>query len=56
MGSFDIDNDKFYLNSIPFADHGALLDPPTVDVSGSMFKFLIQQNDKRNKIKHPKGS
>ena len=29
-GAFDIDNNADFLNSIPFADHGALLDPPTV--------------------------
>ncbi|WP_367154972.1 squalene--hopene cyclase [Methylomonas sp. HYX-M1] len=32
-GAFDADNTCYYLNEIPFADHGALLDPPTVDVS-----------------------
>ena len=31
--SFDADNTYYYLNYIPFADHGALLDPPTADVS-----------------------
>ena len=46
-GAFDIDNDKYYLNYIPFADHGALLDPPTVDVSARCLSFLIQQNDKK---------
>ncbi len=34
FGAFDIDNDFLYLNKIPFADHGALCDPPTEDVSG----------------------
>ena len=33
FGAFDADNDSQYLNEIPFADHGALLDPPTADVS-----------------------
>ncbi|HET9147084.1 MAG TPA: squalene--hopene cyclase, partial [Acetobacteraceae bacterium] len=28
-GAFDSDNEFYYLNHIPFADHGALLDPPT---------------------------
>jgi squalene-hopene/tetraprenyl-beta-curcumene cyclase len=28
-GAFDADNNWDYLNHIPFADHGALLDPPT---------------------------
>ena len=32
-GAFDADNTDHYLNHIPFADHGALLDPPTVDVT-----------------------
>ena len=32
-GAFDVDNTHYYLNEIPFADHGALLDPPTSDVS-----------------------
>ena len=26
-GAFDINNTRNYLNYIPFADHGALLDP-----------------------------
>ena len=33
FGAFDVDNTYYYLNEIPFADHGALLDPPTADVS-----------------------
>jgi len=32
-GAFDADNTSEYLNHIPFADHGALLDPPTADVT-----------------------
>lgn len=41
-GAFDIDNDDEYLNHIPFADHGALLDPPTEDVSARCISFLAQ--------------
>jgi len=41
-GAFDIDNDKYYLNHIPFADHGALLDPPTADVSARCIGMLCQ--------------
>ena len=29
FAAFDADNTSYYLNAIPFADHGALLDPPT---------------------------
>ena len=41
-GAFDIDNNKEYLNYVPFADHGALLDPPTEDVSARCLSFLAQ--------------
>ena len=41
-GSFDADNTHYYLNHIPFADHGALLDPPTADVSARCLSFLAQ--------------
>lgn len=41
-GSFDADNTASYLNHIPFADHGALLDPPTVDVSARCIGLLAQ--------------
>ncbi|HFB98717.1 MAG TPA: squalene--hopene cyclase, partial [Bryobacterales bacterium] len=41
-GAFDIDNDAEFLNSIPFADHGALLDPPTADVTARCLSFLAQ--------------
>jgi squalene-hopene/tetraprenyl-beta-curcumene cyclase len=41
-GSFDADNTKEYLNHIPFADHGALLDPPTADVSARCVGMLAQ--------------
>jgi squalene-hopene/tetraprenyl-beta-curcumene cyclase len=40
--SFDADNTYYYLNHIPFADHGALLDPPTADVSARCLGFLAQ--------------
>ena len=41
-GSFDVDNNKHYLDSIPFADHGALLDPPTSDVTARCVGMLAQ--------------
>ncbi|MFA5983052.1 MAG: squalene--hopene cyclase [Methylococcaceae bacterium] len=39
-GAFDVDNTCYYLNEIPFADHGALLDPPTADVSARCAMLL----------------
>ncbi len=41
-GAFDADNAYHYLNNIPFADHGALLDPPTSDVSARCVSMLAQ--------------
>ena len=41
-GAFDADGTSYYLNHIPFADHGALLDPPTADVSARCISMLAQ--------------
>ncbi|MBU3079448.1 squalene--hopene cyclase [Sphingomonas sp. XMGL2] len=41
-GAFDADNSYHYLNNLPFADHGALLDPPTADVSARCVSMLAQ--------------
>ena len=41
-GAFDADNTYYYLNNIPFADHGALLDPPTEDVTARCLSMLAQ--------------
>ncbi len=42
FGAFDADNTHHYLNNIPFADHGALLDPPTEDVTGRVVSMMAQ--------------
>ncbi|WP_231586445.1 squalene--hopene cyclase [Cupriavidus basilensis] len=41
-GAFEPENTHEYLNNIPFADHGALLDPPTADVSARCLSMLAQ--------------
>jgi squalene-hopene/tetraprenyl-beta-curcumene cyclase len=41
-GAFEPENTHLHLNHIPFADHGALLDPPTADVSARCVSFLAQ--------------
>jgi squalene-hopene/tetraprenyl-beta-curcumene cyclase len=41
-GAFDADNEYYFLQNIPFADHGALLDPPTADVSARCVSMLAQ--------------
>ena len=41
-GAFDVDNTYAYLDHIPFADHGALRDPPTEDVTARCIGALCQ--------------
>src|SRR5215469_3033417 len=38
--SFDKDNDRMVFQHIPFADHNAMLDPATVDITGRMLEML----------------
>jgi squalene-hopene/tetraprenyl-beta-curcumene cyclase len=38
--AFDKDNTRFVFNYIPFADHNAMLDPPTADITGRMLEML----------------
>ncbi|HKT53360.1 MAG TPA: prenyltransferase/squalene oxidase repeat-containing protein, partial [Caulobacteraceae bacterium] len=47
-GAFDADNTFHYLNNIPFADHGALLDPPTVDVAARCVSMLAQLGEAKD--------
>ena len=50
-GSFDKDNTKMIFQYIPFADHNAMLDPPTVDITGRILEMLASygytREDKR---------
>ena len=45
--AFDADNTHYSLNHIPFADHGALLDPPTADVTARCVSMLAQLGETR---------
>ncbi|MBI4006665.1 MAG: squalene--hopene cyclase [Gammaproteobacteria bacterium] len=47
FGSFEVDNTQYYLNAIPFADHGALLDPPTADVTARCIALLVLVNKEK---------
>jgi squalene-hopene/tetraprenyl-beta-curcumene cyclase len=47
FAAFDADNEYYYLNQIPFADHGALLDPPTADVTARCVSMLAQLGARR---------
>ncbi len=38
--SFDRDNDKQWLTEVPFADHNAMIDPSTADITGRVLECL----------------
>jgi squalene-hopene/tetraprenyl-beta-curcumene cyclase len=38
--SFDKNNDNMVFQHIPFADHNAMLDPPTTDITGRILEML----------------
>jgi squalene-hopene/tetraprenyl-beta-curcumene cyclase len=46
FAAFDVDNTHYYLNNIPFSDHGALLDPPSEDVTGRCVSMLAQLGER----------
>jgi squalene-hopene/tetraprenyl-beta-curcumene cyclase len=50
FASFDADNTYYYLNAIPFADHGALLDPPTSDVTARVVTALARIGRPEDKV------
>ena len=67
--AFDADNTHYYLDNIPFADHGALLDPPTEDVTARCVSMLAQLGERPDnseaqrravdylkRAQHPEGS
>ncbi len=41
-GAFDHENNRQFLNHIPFADHNAMLDPSTADVTARVLECLGQ--------------
>ena len=46
--SFDKDNDRMVFQYIPFADHNAMLDPATVDITGRILEMLATYGYDKN--------
>ena len=42
-GAFDVDNDSYWLYKLPFCDFGALIDPPSVDVTAHVVELLARK-------------
>jgi len=49
-GAFDADNDNELLTRVPFADHNAMIDPPTADITARVMESLAMLGIDR---KHP---
>jgi squalene-hopene/tetraprenyl-beta-curcumene cyclase len=49
-GSFDKNNDRMVFQYVPFADHNAMLDPATVDITGRILEMLASYGYDKN---HP---
>jgi squalene-hopene/tetraprenyl-beta-curcumene cyclase len=41
-GAFDVDNDKEWLNRIPYGDLKAMIDPSTADVSARVLEMIVR--------------
>lgn len=39
-GAFDADNDREILTRVPFADHNAMIDPPTADITSRVLEMF----------------
>ena len=51
--AFDYENNKLYLNKIPFSDMNSLLDPSTADVTGRVLEAFGLLRDVSNKVNFP---
>jgi squalene-hopene/tetraprenyl-beta-curcumene cyclase len=48
FASFDKDNNRMVFQHIPFADHNAMLDPATVDITGRMLEMFATYGYDKN--------
>jgi squalene-hopene/tetraprenyl-beta-curcumene cyclase len=53
--AFDVDNDRRFLNEIPFSDMDSLCDPSTPDVTGRVLEALGVLNDRRHRAARGRG-
>ncbi|MEI6234613.1 MAG: squalene--hopene cyclase [Planctomycetota bacterium] len=51
--SFDKGNDKEFLTKVPFADHNAMIDPSTSDITSRVIESLSFFKDKGFTLNHP---
>jgi squalene-hopene/tetraprenyl-beta-curcumene cyclase len=51
--SFDRDNDKAFLTKVPFADHNAMIDPTTADITSRTLEMLATIAPETYNPQHP---
>jgi squalene-hopene/tetraprenyl-beta-curcumene cyclase len=51
--SFDRDNDKAFLTKVPFADHNAMIDPTTADITSRTLEMLAIIAPATYNLQHP---
>ena len=54
-GAFDHNNDRQFLTKIPFADHNAMIDPSTADVTARVVECLGRYGWPRDASGDPAG-
>ncbi|WP_181188390.1 squalene--hopene cyclase [Actinopolyspora mortivallis] len=47
-GAFDADNTRWLVTELPFCDFGAVIDPPSVDVTAHVVEALVETGDDRS--------
>ncbi|SFE37814.1 squalene-hopene/tetraprenyl-beta-curcumene cyclase [Actinopolyspora alba] len=49
-GAFDADNTRWLVNKLPFCDFGAVIDPPSADVTAHVVEALAQLGDTDDRV------
>ncbi|WP_092980176.1 squalene--hopene cyclase [Actinopolyspora lacussalsi] len=49
-GAFDADNTRWLVNKLPFCDFGAVIDPPSADVTAHVVEALAQLGDANDRV------
>jgi squalene-hopene/tetraprenyl-beta-curcumene cyclase len=50
-GAFDVDNEAYWLYDVPFCDFGAVIDPPSVDVTAHVVELLARESGYEEQVR-----
>jgi squalene-hopene/tetraprenyl-beta-curcumene cyclase len=54
-GAFDVDNRAYWLYDVPFCDFGAVIDPPSVDVTAHVVELLAAESGYEDAVRRGVG-